>query len=122
MGATVVLACRSKGKARTAKETIVQESKCSPSKIVILSLDLCDFDSVRRFAKDFVSLGVPLHGLINNAGVMMENRSVTNDGHETVITANHFSHFLLTNLLLPELGIFFHTLQYSSLNKVLLIL
>lgn len=41
--------------------------------------------------------------LINNAGVYGLPRTVTKDGHETVLAANHLGHFLLTNLLLETL-------------------
>jgi short chain dehydrogenase len=104
MNATVILACRSLEKADSAKGLILSELKVSPSKVLVLPLDLCDFKSVRNFVDSFKSLGFPLHGLINNAGVMIENRTTTEAGLETVFTANHLSHFLLTNLLLPELG------------------
>ena len=103
MNATVILACRSKEKANGARDQILSQTKCPASKVVVLTLDLCDFDSVRKFVKDFLALGFPLHGLINNAGLMMNDRSVTKSGLEMVFTANHLSHFLLTNLLLPQL-------------------
>lgn len=103
MGGTAILACRSVDKAKAAKEQIISSTQCSPSKVAVIKLDLCGFDSVRKFVKDFRNLGVPLHGLINNAGVMQQDRNLTQDGFEMVFTANHLSHFLLTNLLLPEL-------------------
>mmetsp|Transcript_23450 Transcript_23450/g.21327 ORF Transcript_23450/g.21327 Transcript_23450/m.21327 type:complete len:398 (-) Transcript_23450:24-1217(-) len=103
MGATVVLACRSTNKAEEAKNKIISLTKCQSSSIIVIKLDLCGFDSTRKFVKDFKSLKLPLHGLINNAGVMMQDRNLTQDGFEMVFTANHLSHFLLTLLLLPEL-------------------
>lgn len=103
MGGTVILACRSVEKATLAKSSILQTTKCDVSKVFAIKLDLCGFDSVRKFVKEFRSLGLPLNGLINNAGVMMPERVLTQDGFETVFTANHLSHFLLTNLLLSEL-------------------
>jgi NAD(P)-dependent dehydrogenase (short-subunit alcohol dehydrogenase family) len=54
-------------------------------------------------SQTFRESGLPLHGLINNAGLMMDSRTLTQDGFEMVFTANHLSHFLLTNLLLPDL-------------------
>jgi retinol dehydrogenase-12 len=102
-GGTVVMACRSVDKAKIAREKIISITKCAPTKVFVQKLDLCGFDSVRKFVKEFRGLSLPLHGLINNAGVMMQDRSLTQDGFETVFTANHLSHFLLTNLLLPDL-------------------
>lgn len=103
MGGTVILACRSAEKAKLAKDSILLTTKCAPSKVFVVKLDLCGYDSVRKFVKEFRALGLPLNGLINNAGVMMQERVLTQDGFETVFTANHLSHFLLTNLLLPQL-------------------
>jgi retinol dehydrogenase 12 len=103
MDATVIMACRSVDKAIAAKKSIEKKTGKSPSKLLVLALDLSDFGSVRKFVNEFQKLRLPLDCLINNAGLMTPNRSVVSSGLEEVITANHLSHFLLTNLLLPEL-------------------
>lgn len=103
MGATVIMACRDTNRANKARDDIIALTKCAPSKVLVIKLDLCGFDSVKKFVKEFRSKGLPLHGLINNAGLMMNERSLTQDGFEMVFTANHLSHFMLTNLLLPDL-------------------
>ena len=105
MGATVIMACRSEEKAQKAREAIMEKTKCSDSKLIVLKLNLSSFDSVRAFVKSFKSLNMPLHCIVNNAGLMMDKRSKSDDGLEMVITANHLSHFLLTNLLIPSLEI-----------------
>jgi NAD(P)-dependent dehydrogenase (short-subunit alcohol dehydrogenase family) len=46
---------------------------------------------------------MPLNCLINNAGMMTEQRMTAPNGFEMCFTANHLSHFLLTVLLLPHL-------------------
>jgi NAD(P)-dependent dehydrogenase (short-subunit alcohol dehydrogenase family) len=95
MNATVVLACRSVDKANEAKDAISRETRCSPTKTIVLRLDLCDFDSVREFVKAFDALSLPLHCLINNAGVMMDNRTLTKVG--TILTFSAYkvvSHLL----------------------------
>lgn len=108
MGGTVIMACRAEGKTQaanceSAKQQIMEETKCSKGKVIVLNLDLSSLDSVKQFVKNFKALQLPLHALINNAGVMMTSRHVTVDNLEKVFTVNYLSHFLLTNLLLPEL-------------------
>jgi len=103
MGGVVVMACRSMDKAKAAREVILKETECKPFQLILLELDLNSFASVRRFVSDIEKLGLPLHCLINNAGLMMSERNVTSDGHEMVFTANHLSAFLLTSLLIPSL-------------------
>ncbi len=41
--------------------------------------------------------------LVNNAGVYMRHRELTEDGFETTFQVNHLAHFLLTHLLLDLL-------------------
>merc|ERR1712093_715820 len=105
MGGTVIMACRTLSKAHAAREAILNSKECmnkkiAPCKILILELDLNDFKSVRKFVSAFTELQLPLHALINNAGLMNNDRYTTKDGLEVVMTANHLSHFLLSNLLL----------------------
>lgn len=79
-------------------------SGSSPRKrLIFLECDVSNFDSVRTFVNLFEELNLPLHGLINNAGIMMGTRQENKDGLELTMCSNHLGHFLLTNLLLPKL-------------------
>jgi len=68
MGGTVVMACRSTGKAAEAQDELLSLTGVPRERIVMLKLDLCDFASVRAFVADFERLNLPLNCLINNAG------------------------------------------------------
>jgi len=62
--------------------------------------DLASFQQIRDFVHDFKLREIPLHLLVNNAGVMACPYEVTVDGMESQFGVNHLAHFLLTNLLL----------------------
>jgi NAD(P)-dependent dehydrogenase (short-subunit alcohol dehydrogenase family) len=51
LGGTVILACRSRDKAQVAASDILQSTKCSQAKVIILLLDLSDLTSVRSCVK-----------------------------------------------------------------------
>ena len=101
-GATIVMACRDMRKGEKALEKAKAES--SSKDILLMHLDLSSLDSVRNFAKEFLSKYSKLNILINNAGVMACPYMKTKDGFEMQIGTNHFGHFVLTNLLLKALA------------------
>ena len=68
-----------------------------------MKLDLGSLKSIQTFAKNFKEKGLPLHILINNAGIMCPPFGTTEDGFELTFGINHLGHFALTNLLLDEL-------------------
>jgi len=112
--ATVIVAARSEAKGIAAVKEIQKEVQHS-KKIQFLKLDLSSLDSVEQFTTSFLKLGIPLHVLMLNAGVMKspgENFGVgyqnygfetTEDGFEYHIGVNHIGHAYLTKLLLPKL-------------------
>ncbi|KAF3692491.1 Retinol dehydrogenase 13 [Channa argus] len=100
-GARVVMACRDLTRAEQAAEEIRRST--GNGNVVTRHLDLASIYSVRQFAKDFLDSEDRLDILINNAGVMMCPKWLTEDGFETQLGVNHLGHFLLTNLLLPKL-------------------
>src|SRR5512147_516263 len=67
-GAHVVLACRSLEKARAAIAEI--RAGIPRADLDAMPLDLASLASVRSFASAFLGQRRPLHGLVNNAGVM----------------------------------------------------
>uniref|UniRef100_A0A3B3SMR9 Si:dkey-23o4.6 n=2 Tax=Paramormyrops kingsleyae TaxID=1676925 RepID=A0A3B3SMR9_9TELE len=100
-GARVVMACRDLIRAeRAANEIRRSTGNCD---IVVRQLDLASLYSVRQFAKEYNATEERLDVLINNAGVMMCPKWLTEDGYETQLAVNHLGHFLLTNLLLGKL-------------------
>ena len=103
-GAHVFMACRSASRAQAALDSIRRgdgaPGGCVP--IEVLPLDLGDFDSVRQCAQAFLARGLPLHLLINNAG-LAGSRGLTKSGFELAFGTNHLGHFLLTQLLLERI-------------------
>mmetsp|Transcript_10814 Transcript_10814/g.14037 ORF Transcript_10814/g.14037 Transcript_10814/m.14037 type:complete len:391 (-) Transcript_10814:275-1447(-) len=104
MGATVILGCRSEAKAQKAIQDILKCTGANKSQVqFIASLDLSSLESVRKFVETFQKNFKSLDVLINNAGIMMHERTVTKDGMEMLMEANHLGHALLTVLLIPLL-------------------
>jgi dehydrogenase/reductase SDR family protein 13 len=93
-GAQVFLGCRSIDKG----ESVAAPLRAGGGKVEVLALDLADLASVRDAAAAFLARDLPLHGLINNAG-LAGTRALTRDGFELTFGVNHLGHFLLTRLL-----------------------
>lgn len=100
-GAHVVMACRNPAKAADALAEL--RRRAPDARAELMTLDLADLASVRRFAADYAARFGTLDLLINNAGVMAVPQQKTVDGFEMQIGTNHFGHFALTGLLLPQL-------------------
>jgi len=98
----VIMACRNQSKAESAKAEVI--SKVNSADIEIMILDLNSLNSVRNFATAFGEKCNRLDLLIENAGIMIPPLSKTEDGFESQMGVNYFSHFLLTNLLYPLLN------------------
>ena len=67
---------------------------------------LCDFSSlrdVRALAKQLLARYPRIDVLANNAGAVIANRRITEDGHEKTLQVNHLGGFLLTLLLRERL-------------------
>ncbi|HMJ12907.1 MAG TPA: SDR family NAD(P)-dependent oxidoreductase [Polyangiaceae bacterium] len=99
-GAQVFVACRSSERALAAVAEIERAS--GNPRITALSLDLGDFASIRSCAEAFLSRDLPLHLLINNAG-LAGARGLSKSGFEVAFGVNHVGHFLLTSLLLERI-------------------
>ncbi|XP_061088600.1 retinol dehydrogenase 12 [Conger conger] len=100
-GARVVMACRDLTRGEKAAAEIRRSTR--NGNVVVRHLDLASLYSVRQFAKEYIATEDRLDILINNAGVMMCPKWLTEDGFETQLAVNHLGHFLLTNLLLPKI-------------------
>ena len=99
--AAVFLVCRDSGRGRTAQEYIRRQS--GNSDVHLLLADLSSQKQVKALAADFLQQHGVLHLLVNNAGVIMGKRVLTEDGIEMTFAVDYLSYFLLTNLLLGAL-------------------
>ncbi|HEY1075810.1 MAG TPA: oxidoreductase [Fontimonas sp.] len=100
-GAEVIMACRSPERAAAALAQVRQQAP--GAQVELMTLDLADLASIRAFAETYAQRFDRLDLLINNAGVMALPFARTKDGFEMQIGTNHFGHFALTGLLLPQL-------------------
>ncbi|XP_034549572.1 dehydrogenase/reductase SDR family member 12 [Notolabrus celidotus] len=99
-GGTVHMVCRNKGRAEAAKEEIVEKSKNQDVHIHIV--DMSSARQVWEFAQNF-SQSNNLHVLINNAGCMVNQRELTEDGLEKNFATNTLGTYILTSALVPAL-------------------
>ncbi|OBH07516.1 MULTISPECIES: SDR family oxidoreductase [unclassified Mycobacterium] len=100
-GHTVVLAARNEAKAATVTSEIVAST--GNRDVGYLTADLRSLAQVHRLAQEFAARYPRLDVLVNNAGVVMPQRALTEDGYETTFQVNYLAQFYLTQLLLDAL-------------------
>jgi NAD(P)-dependent dehydrogenase (short-subunit alcohol dehydrogenase family) len=100
-GAEVVVVGRNPQKT----EQVVKHIKIDSGNSAISGLiaDLSSLAEVRQLAQAYRQKYPHLHVLINNAGGIFANRTLTADGFEYTFSLNHLAYFLLTNLLVDML-------------------
>jgi NAD(P)-dependent dehydrogenase (short-subunit alcohol dehydrogenase family) len=97
-GARVIVPARDVGRAATALQAL-------PG-VEIEEMDLLEPASIDAFAERFLSSGLPLDVLMNNAGVMaIPELTLDPRGYEMHLATNHLGHFQLTARLWPALKV-----------------
>ncbi|KAJ1974880.1 Retinol dehydrogenase 13 [Dimargaris xerosporica] len=100
-GYHVILACRNPDTTQKAIDRLKQETDLDHMEF--MELDLASLTSVNDFCNTFKAKGLPLHLLVNNAGIMMTPYARTAEGFESQFGVNHVGHFVLTMKLLDIL-------------------
>lgn len=95
-GFHTILACRNEAKAEAAIGELRQGAPGAT--FDFLRLDLNSLAQVQDAAGEFLSRNLPLHLLVNNAG-LAGSQGLTSDGFELTFGVNHLGHFLFTRLL-----------------------
>ena len=85
-------------------EPVVEEVASAGGSGEFLGLDLASLRSVRDAARRVVASGRPIDVLVNNAGIGINRRGLTEDGFEVHFGINHLGHFALTRELGPVLS------------------
>lgn len=99
-GARVVITARDQSRGQAALRRMEGEG-CSGVELSLF--DLGSLDSVRQGADDLLRRVERLDVLVNNAGVVLSERRLTEDGYEATFAINHLGPFLLTQLLTDRL-------------------
>ena len=99
-GANIFFIARNNLKAQNLSDKI---ESISGKRSKFFIADLASLKNIKESALEFISLDIPLHVLLNNAGLINNNRKETVDGFEEVFSINHLAYFYLTHLLLDKL-------------------
>jgi NAD(P)-dependent dehydrogenase (short-subunit alcohol dehydrogenase family) len=97
---TVVLVGRDRAKLDEMQSIIASRGQHALSVVC----DLSDLASVRRAAAEIVALGLPIAGLLNNAGIMQMRATTNALGWDMSFATNHLGPFALTEALMPHLA------------------
>ncbi|PIO48149.1 MAG: short-chain dehydrogenase [[Chlorobium] sp. 445] len=101
MGARVGLLCRTQAKCDDAKAAILHA--VPDAELDTFAADLSSQAEIRRVAQEIKQTYPKLDVLLNNAGIVENERKLSVDGIEMTFAVNHLAYFLLTNLLLEHL-------------------
>lgn len=112
LGGTVHMVCRSQQRGEEARQEIMNAT--GNNKVKLHILDMSRAADVCKFAADFSSSGEGLNCLINNAGCMVNERGLTDEGYEKNFATNSLGTYILTAKLIP-------LLQKSSKGRVVIV-
>jgi len=97
LGAKLILVGRNPEKCEQLKQSILTAGGEAPEVIIC---DMGSMKQVAQAARQFLDLHLPLHILVNNAGLLNQRRIETDEGLEQAMAVNYFSAFQLTLSLL----------------------
>lgn len=100
-GHNIIFGSRNEQRNIEAVNIITKSSSNSQGKVRAFKLDLSKRASIEAFAKEVQGQLSHIDVLINNAGMIMNERQVNEWGVEMTMAVNHYGHFLLTYLLFP---------------------
>lgn len=100
-GANVYIVCRSKERGEAARSKI--QSMTGNKSVYLEVCDLSSVNEIKSFASRFTTKDVPIHVLVNNAGLLEHNRTSTSEGHELNFAVNVLGTYTMTELMLPLL-------------------
>lgn len=98
LGATVIIVGRNPEKTERVAASIRNETGSSK-----VRTEIADLSSMREIRDLASRIQGPLHLLVNNVGVLLPDRTETDEGFETTFATNLLGHFLLTKLLVDRL-------------------
>ncbi len=101
LGATVHMLVRNQERGDAARGEVLAD--VPGADLLVERCDVSSLAAVRSYAEDFAARGLPVHGLVHNAGVLSADRQVTDEGHELTFATNVLGPFLLTALLADRL-------------------
>jgi len=105
-GARVVMVCRDAERGAAAREEIqaaAMQAQGIDYRVSLLLADLAVQSEVRSLADALLTEYDRLDVLVNNAGVFLGEREVTEDDIEATLAINHLAPFLLTHLVLDRM-------------------
>ena len=100
-GSRIILHGRSRSRLETVRKEI--ETVAGYQSVSTLQADFSSLREVSDMAALLFAENRGIDVLINNAGVYIEDRTLTKDGYETTFAVNYLAHFYLTLLLEPLL-------------------
>jgi dehydrogenase/reductase SDR family protein 12 len=112
LGASVTMVVRNRDRGQQARNTIIDRTR-NPD-IQLQVVDISSLAAVRQFVADFQQREDRLDVLINNAGVLLDQRQLSADGIEMTFATNILGPFLLTNALIP-------LMKHSAPARVILV-
>lgn len=101
LGADVTLVGRNRDKTQAVADELVAAGAGGSIDVELADLSL--MVHTRALGERLLNDARPIHVLINNAGVMINERRITREGIEATLATNLLSHFVLTNALIPKL-------------------
>ncbi len=96
---TIILVGRNPARLEEVRVEIARKGQ----RAVPVVCDLADIRSVRRAAAEMAALGLPIAGLLNNAGIREARPTKSPQGWDMSFATNHLGPFALTEALAPHL-------------------
>lgn len=100
-GYSLTLVVRDLAKGEATRSELARESGAGA--VSLLRCNFASLASIREAAKTLLARNEPIHVLLNNAGMILQQREETVDGLEATFAVNHLGYYLFTRLLLDRI-------------------